>query len=140
MIPTYTIKKKKCAREGCEHEFAQFNSLQKYCSPHCEFLVKQSKGPAKQVKRSPINRMSNKRAIQERQYNKRVKIWKVGKMCAVYPYLPCVDNHHRKGREGDMLLNEKYWLPVSREGHNFINQFPDIARERGWIINRGQKE
>lgn len=136
MILTYTPKKYPCGNPGCKNHLIKIRSTDKYCSASCAFKMKKNKGPAKQIKRQPIAKVSKKRAAQIREYNKRVKVWKVGKKCAVYPYLWCVDCHHIRGREGEMLLDERYWLPVSREGHNRIERNPDWAREQGFIQTR----
>lgn len=44
--------------------------------------------------------------------------------------------HHMKGRVGDLLLDQKYWLAVSREGHRKIEENPDWAKEMGYSISR----
>lgn len=44
------------------------------------------------------------------------------------------DVHHRAGREGKLLLDQRYWLAVSRKGHRWIHDNVGEARKRGWII------
>lgn len=106
--------------------------------PKVEKEPKVSQKPPFKLKKA-IKPRSKKRAKEEAQYNREVKVWKVGKMCAVYPDKKAVDCHHIRGREGAMLLEQKFWLPVSREGHRKIENNPEWARSQGFIINRGQK-
>tara|TARA_R110000868_G_scaffold5681_1_gene33552 strand:+ start:2248 stop:2649 length:402 start_codon:yes stop_codon:yes gene_type:complete len=47
---------------------------------------------------------------------------------------PATEIHHTNGRENERLLDRKYWLAVSREGHQWIHNFPEEAREKGWLI------
>ena len=93
--------------------------------------VKKEKKP-----RRYIRVRSKKRAAQERKYRQRVKEWIEGKRCAVFPELRATQCHHQKGRIGDLLLNEDFWLPVSGAGHVFIHQYPKVAYEKGWSILR----
>jgi len=57
-------------------------------------------------------------------------------MCAVYPYLRACDVHHMKGKLGEMLNDVRWWLPVSREGHDWIDLHPKLAKERGFSGDR----
>lgn len=87
---------------------------------------------------------SDKRAAQERAYNKRVAQIKAeknarGECCPVMLALkgwrlPVTDCHHTFHREGKMLLDERYWLFVSREGHDWIGANPNEARSHGWLV------
>jgi hypothetical protein len=73
--------------------------------------------------------------------------WIKGKKCAVYPYLPAVDVHHMSGRVGyadewarenevPLLLDERFWLPVSRKGHTKIENNPVWAWENQYSFKR----
>jgi len=44
-----------------------------------------------------------------------------------------VEIHHKRGRIGAMLNNERYWLAVSQEGHAHIHAYPSQSRARGWM-------
>ena len=108
--------------------------------------------PPNQMRRSPMPKrkkpMRNrtpKRAKEERAYNKRVKEWKLENLwcLACHPIWvystgmqgryggaqPTVDNHHRAGKEGKLLLDESWWLPVCRKCHEWIGAHANIARE-----------
>lgn len=44
--------------------------------------------------------------------------------------------HHRKGRTGEMLLNEEFWLAVSQLGHDTIHKYPLESYEKGYMVKR----
>lgn len=108
-------------------------------------------GPLKRktpLKRTKLRRRSIKRTTQENEYNRRVKEWKLEnpwcKACEAV-WLECFgsyrerdcnptdDNHHMAGREGALLLDEKWWLPVCRQCHNWIGEHSNRARELGLL-------
>ena len=44
--------------------------------------------------------------------------------------------HHRKGRSGEMLNDTKFFMPVCRDCHNWIESNPTKAKENGYSISR----
>lgn len=48
------------------------------------------------------------------------------------------DVHHKYGRAGRLLLDERYWIAVCRQCHNWIGKFPAFARELGLIAEKGR--
>jgi len=52
--------------------------------------------------------------------------------CAVYPMLDASEPHHSRGRLGPLLLDERYWIPVSRIGHCRIDAEREWARTQIW--------
>jgi len=58
-----------------------------------------------------------------------------GKRCPITGGI-ATEVHHMKGREGVMLLDTKYWLAVSREGHVKIELNPEWAKEMGFSVSR----
>lgn len=75
------------------------------------------------------------------------------KMCPVFPksQYSTTDVHHMKGRVGfadkhardnniPLLIDERFWLAVSRRGHKWIEGHPDQAKERGFSKNRLENE
>lgn len=109
------------------------------------------------MKRSPIRRVSNKRAAALRQYSKLRKAylllhpfceatiklegvseeevikwggWLMGKR---YPY--AAEIHHRARRYGSRLNDTTRWLAVSREIHERIHREPKWARANGLLDN-----
>ena len=69
-------------------------------------------------------------------YSQKKKEFMIGKICPIYPNLPVEDIHHKKGRDGDLLLDERYWLAVSRKGHIWIELHPIEAKEKGYSLSR----
>src|SRR5687768_15372187 len=76
----------------------------------------------------PINKISASHSRALTVYNSKRKIWIKGKRCAVFPDRPATQVHHMQGRVGyadewarenniPLLLDERFWLPVSDEGH-----------------------
>lgn len=43
------------------------------------------------------------------------------------------DVHHRRGRVGRLLLEERFWMPVCRIHHDAIHQNPAWAKAHGYI-------
>lgn len=46
--------------------------------------------------------------------------------------------HHTRGRAGALLLDERYWLAVSKQGHRWIHEHPAQARNMGWLAQPGE--
>lgn len=84
------------------------------------------------------------RSQQESYYKRRVREWKKDKDCALIgQHGPCngpLTCHHQKGRIGDLLLDEKYWLPVCAWHHFYIERHPQESYEKGWSLLRTQTE
>lgn len=56
--------------------------------------------------------------------------------CAVFPWLRSTEIHHKKGRIGKLLTDERHFLAVSHEGHRKIENNPEWAYEMGYSIRR----
>ena len=80
---------------------------------------------------------------------KKAAFLRKNKKCAVMPHLASVDVHHRAGRgihsyydeaarEAGipLLLDERFWLAVSREGHDEIERRPEWAKRMGYSEDR----
>ena len=83
-----------------------------------------------------IKPVSDKRAKQKKAYLLARKVFLMedcNKYCPVTGK-PATEIHHTNGKENDRLLDRKYWLAVSREGHVYIHANPIEAREKGWLI------
>lgn len=52
--------------------------------------------------------------------------------------IPATQTHHKFGRIGRLLNYVPAFIAVSAEGHDFINNNPDKAREFGLLCQRGQ--
>ncbi len=98
----------------------------------CDEVLKEKKAPAK-----GINKVSKKRQKELGEYTfKKREFLKLNPKCAVYPHLQAIDIHHIRGKIGDLFLNEDYWLPVSRAGHNWIHENMIDAQKLGFVMLR----
>ena len=128
---------KKCADKDCNNKFKQYNSLSKYCSPKC---INKNRKPNLQLKSlyKPIKKVSDKRKIQNAKYLV-LRIEFLGRpenqKCPITGK-PTTDVHHMKGRIGDLLLDTRYWVALSREGHKYVEENPEWAKENGFSLNR----
>jgi hypothetical protein len=90
----------------------------------------------------PINKLSKKRQVEELRY-KVLRIEFLGKkenqICPITKE-KTTDIHHKKGRIGDLLLDTRYWVALSRRGHKFVEENPEWARKNGFSLNRLSKE
>lgn len=55
--------------------------------------------------------------------------------------LPVEDVHHTRGRgyggRGPLLRDQRFWLAVSRKGHDWIHNNTAAAIQHGWLCERG---
>jgi len=116
---------------GCGDEVSV--KLRKYglCTAKCypEWLYGTNSGKATN---KGINKVSDKTKRLNDIYHARIKVWIVGKVCPVTGD-PATEIHHTNGREYERLIDEDYWLGVTRIGHNYIHNNPKEARLRGWL-------
>lgn len=100
---------------------------------------------------TPINKRSDKTAAVERRYFSRLKTWKRGKKCAAtFPH-ECSDQitcHHMVGRgthfydehateqEIPLTLDERFWMPLCLEAHQYVTEHPKFAWENGYSFKR----
>ncbi len=90
---------------------------------------------------NPIPKVSAKRKVENRKYTiERLRF------LAQPENLRCpitnertTDIHHKKGRIESLLLDTRYWLAVSRNGHREIEENPDWAKEQGYSLSRLEK-
>lgn len=100
------------------------------------------------MKRTPIRRVSVKRARQLAEYRKKVAAWlPLHPTCEIGPKLKAAGffhvrckkvtkhPHHIKGRLGELLCDERYWL-ASCDGEchpKFVHDNPSTSRLLGLI-------
>lgn len=65
------------------------------------------------------------------------------KMVGMHPCVdarshPATDVHHKKGRQGKLLLNQKHWIPCCSHSHDFIHRNPAIARALDLLAQPGE--
>ena len=95
------------------------------------------KRTALKPRKTPIRKVSLKRAKQNREYTKLRHDFLIdSKVCAVCPpgsYTHCTEVHHSWGR-GKYFLHVPSWIPVCRNCHRWIHEHPSQARERGYLL------
>lgn len=86
------------------------------------------------MKRTPIRRVSTKRAAQMREYSKkRTAFLAEHSTCAVCKQASATEVHHREGR-GKNYLRVETFMPVCRQCHrDRIHGDPKTARANGWL-------
>lgn len=76
----------------------------------------------------------------QRAYARKRKLWLFNKVC-----VPCFDQntitlaaeiHHKKGRLGDRLLDDRHWIAVCRSCHDWITKNPAESMKRGYSEDR----
>jgi hypothetical protein len=98
--------------------------------------LKKVVAPVKKTKIKPRSKKLTKEMVK---YNKEVKIF-----LAENPVCPVTGGkatqvHHKKGRIGKLLMDKRFWLAVSDEGHRKIELNPEWAKEMGYSISRLKK-
>lgn len=92
-----------------------------------------------------IARLRPGRAKEQHVYRTRVREWlrlRENRSCRVYLLLqgrrvPATQCHHYQGRRGMLLLYEPFWIPVSYEGHRWIDDHREHARALGLLCPFG---
>jgi hypothetical protein len=95
----------------------------------------------------PIEKVGKGMQNKLRAYAVKKARWIKGKKCAVYPSQPATEIHHMMGRvgyadewarENDMplILDERFWLPVSHEAHVKITNDSKWAWENQYSFKR----
>lgn len=114
-----------------------------------QLAVIEAKKMAARMGKKLIAQVSEKQAEANAEYYQKKQAWIKGKRCAVYPELMAKDVHHMLGRDINcyaddwarenginLLMDERFWLPVSRKGHWWIGDNDAAAREKGWVLDR----
>jgi hypothetical protein len=92
----------------------------------------------------PIKKVSQSQAKLLSQYAVIKKRFMLNRWCA-YHGKPCLptDIHHAKGRVGfadeqeiPLLLDVRYFVPVCRVGHDYIEANPQFAKDNGFSESR----
>lgn len=107
-----------------------------------KMVEKQLAKPKKIVKQKKIKKRTTKRQRQENEYSTKSK----PEYIKEHPYCEvCLDEgitrevyeiHHKKGKEEGLLNDKRYFLSVCRPHHEWIGDNPNIAKEKGYSINR----
>lgn len=75
-------------------------------------------------------------------YNAIKEIWMLRYPSCMIGSGECVDVasevHHRRGRNGLLLVDVRHWLAVCPACHAWIHAHPAEARAKGWLAQPGQ--
>jgi hypothetical protein len=107
------------------------------CECYPSWLYGSKEGKDKNSK-SKINNRSKKRQAQELVYSKLRKVYlnrPENKICPIKG-VPTTEVHHKKGRIGTLLIEIEFWVALSREGHDYVEDNPVWAKENGYSLNR----
>lgn len=98
--------------------------------------------PEKEKKVKKISLKSVKRMAEERLYLKKKKEYLTAHIRCEVKGCNRVseDVHHKKGRVGKLLYDERYFLAVCRDHHTLIECSPDWAIENGYSLKRLNNE
>jgi hypothetical protein len=138
------IYQRKCANKKCKVKFIPKFNNHVACSKSCEIIIKKHKQVSNNLLKRPISHFSQKRMILERTYKLlRLIFLAVNNKCAVNGtkanYI-----HHIQGRRGfydawarekniHLIVDVRFWLPVSMNGHRWIHEHIIEAKEKGFI-------
>lgn len=120
--------------------------------------IKTMTKPEKLAKlRKAIKPISKKRQVAGKEYRDKARAFVAaaiarGETCPVVNEIeelresviygwPCSNKlnevHHLRGRAGNLLLDERFWMPISKQGHRWVHSNMDEARKRGWLCSKG---
>lgn len=117
---------KQCTHINCKYNVFGCG----YCKMHQYLRTDKTK---KTFTRSPIKKVSDKTAKLKAKYIKAKIKFIDGKICPITGR-PATEIHHTNGREYSRLIDESFWLAVTREGHNKIHANPQWARDNNYLV------
>lgn len=86
------------------------------------------------LKRTPIRKVSDKRAKEMRLYGTlRKEYMRQNPVCEVCHIKPATDLHHRAKR-GANYLKVETWMSACRVCHDHIHRYPGEARRKGYLV------
>lgn len=140
-----------CKGKDCSQEFnSVFSKYKEFCSTNCYKTYKKVDLKLKGFKSIP--NVSEKRKIEDAEY----KILRAdfllrpeNKICPITKW-DATEIHHMRKRRGfadewarinnvSLYLDTRFWLAVSREGHQWIEDNPKKSYELGYSIKNNQK-
>ena len=130
-------KTKSCS--GCGKDKIIWKSVgkDKYCQS-CWYQMKPTKVPTKTT--TKLKKVSKKRGKQNSAYTQvREEFLYKNEFCkARLPICTmwATEVHHMKGRMEELLIDSRYFLPVCRKCHDWIENHPDEAYDLGLSLYR----
>lgn len=94
--------------------------------------------PQKTIKRiKPKSDSLRARALRELYEEVKADVLKKNPKCLLCPKKSS-DVHHRMGRAGTLLIDDRFLSAVCSRCHNSIHAFPRTAKENGWMAGPGE--
>lgn len=92
------------------------------------------KGSFPALQRSPLRRVSKKRASEGKEYQAVSRAFLVANpTCQACYKEPATELHHKRGRIGKLLIDTRFFMAVDSDCHEFIHANPNRARELGLL-------
>ena len=115
----------------CEHKIRRAGLVRQCVKPdgHWGLHVAQAEVPA----------TARRRRGEYRAYQRQRRAFLAEHPRCVFPggcAHPATEVHHRKGRVGALLLDEKHWSPLCHDHHAYITEHPAWAYEAGMSERR----
>lgn len=141
----YTLQKDGIC-SSCKHRKAKAEKVAAKQAEKLAVKLLKASEKAKQP-RAKVKPQSGKMKESLKEYSEARKEWLIGKKCVVFPEKDATTVHHGKGRIGyaddwvrqrgiTLLMDKRYWVPASMEGHEYIERNPDTAKREGWSWSR----
>jgi hypothetical protein len=98
--------------------------------------------PKEEKKQVRISMKSLKRKVEEKLYLKKKKEYLTAHIRCEVKGCNHVseDIHHKRGRLGKLLYDERYFLAVCRDHHTEIESHPELAIKNGYSLKRLNNE
>jgi hypothetical protein len=89
-------------------------------------------------RRVPLRRVSTGRRKLNALYGKLARAFlEKHPTCALRQPAPSEEIHHKRGRAGTLLIDQRFWAAVSRIAHQWIQNNPVAARSLGLLAEEG---
>lgn len=129
-----------CSHLECTNPQGALIVVKKGWCERCNYNEKQ-KAKGDKAKKPYLAPLSDKREKMQRAYTVSNKIFlKHNPLCKAkiegICHLASNQVHHMRGRIGDLLLDQKFWLPTCGPCHHYIENHPAEAIEKGWSLPR----
>lgn len=80
-----------------------------------------------------VRPITKKLAVSRREYLKiRKEFLSKNRICAIFDWKLSKEIHHSRGKTGPLLTDERFFIPVSRDGHDWIDRNRNLARRTTW--------
>lgn len=89
------------------------------------------------MKRTPLRKLSGKRRKEVNLYLKARKIYlEAHLICEACNEKPSDQIHHKKGRQGKLIHDVRYFMATDQECHAWIENNREASRRQGWLLDR----